>query len=646
MSSSPKITSGFWRTRLDLNAATAIFYQWEQLEASRCIDNFRIAAGQIDGFREGYYFADSDAYKWLEAAARILDETPDPRLKALVDDLIGLLDAVQQPDGYINTYNQIHFPGQRWVNLQIEHEFYCLGHLIEAGVAHHTATGETRLLTLVRRTADLLVRDFMEAPAAQTDGHEEIELALIRLYRHTAEPAYLELARRLLERRGRIPDFPLLYWRQSTSAADRKRTIAAQRVAYLRAHPEDADFKLPGDNPSKRPPFAGIRRKLDHYSGKYFQQNLPIRQQTNAVGHSVRFGYLETAAAMLARETGDDSLRAALETVWLNMVTRRMYVTGGLGALPFTEGFGRDYELDPEYAYAETCAALASLFWGDEMARLTRRPRYADLFEWQLYNAASVGIASDGKSYFYNNPLTCRGGLTRAGWYVVPCCPSNLSRTWASLGQTIFDADESSLWINQYISSQTSTWNLRMESQLPWGNTVKLTFDQPSEKPASLHLRIPSWAEAFSLMLNGQPLQPETVSSAESAPESASGYNPCAARSISISQDWRATNELTLQFEMPIRLLRQDKRLPGCGGMLAVSRGPLVYCLESVDNPGLDIFAVSLDPASLQPIHDETLLGGIVKITGKTQTGQPLTLIPYMLWGNRGPATMTVFVRD
>ncbi len=646
MTLSTHITSGFWRARLDLNAATAIFYQWEQLEASRCLDNFRIAAGQKDGFREGFYFADSDAYKWLEAASRILAETPDPRLKALVDELIALLEAVQQPDGYIDTYNQLHFPGQRWVNLQIEHEFYCLGHLIEAGIAHHAATGETRLLALVRRAANLLVRDFMDAPAAQTDGHEEIELALIRLYRHTSEPTYLELARRLLERRGRVPAFPLVYWQQAKSAAQRKQTIAAQRAVYLQKHPEDAGFHLAGDNPSVSPPFAKLRRQLDHYSGKYFQQNRPIRQQTSAVGHSVRFGYLQTAVAMLARETGDASLRTALEALWEQMVTRRMYVTGGLGALPFTEGFGRDFELDPEYAYAETCAALASLFWGDEMARLTHRPRYADLFEWQLYNAASVGIAIDGQSYFYNNPLTCRGAVTRAGWYVVPCCPSNLSRTWAALGSYVFNEADTGLWINHYISSETSFWKLRMEADLPWGGTVKLTLADPLENPATLHLRIPSWAAAYTLTFNGQPLQPDSVSAVEPVPESACGYNPSAARTLSITRAWRPGDELTLTFDLSIRLLRQSPRLPRCGGQVAVTRGPLVYCLESLDQPELDIFNVTIDSTSLQAVHDDRLLGGLVKITGKTVTGQPLTFIPYLLWGNRGPSTMTVFVRD
>jgi uncharacterized protein len=642
----PRITSGFWGKRLEMNAYEAIFYQWEQLEQSRCIDNFRITAGQIDGFREGYFFADSDAYKWLDAASRILASTPDPKLKKLVDGLITLLESVQMPDGYIYTYNQIHFPGQRWVDLQIEHELYCLGHLIEAGVSHLAATGETRLLDLVRRAADLLARDFMDASPAFTDGHEEIELALIKLYRVTDEKSYLELSRRLLERRGRIPLFPLHIFKEKSNYDKRVKIVNEQRAAYIAKHPEHADFKLPGDNPSKKPPYAGIRQMLDQLSGKYFQQHTPVRKLTVPVGHSVRFGYLETAAAMLARETGDHELQKTLESAWERMVTRRMYVTGGLGALPFTEGFGRDYELDPEYAYAETCAALASMFWSDEMSRLTGHPRYDDLFEWQLYNAASVGIGMDGRSYFYNNPLACRGGLARAGWYLVPCCPPNLSRTWASLGGYLYRETKGELTLQQYVTSAIHLdWGtLNVDSGLPWTGEIRLTFDLPQPHQTTLHLRIPSWADTFTLTLNGSPLKPDSVTEAAPASETACGYSPLAARTLSINRTWSPGDKLDLTLDMPLRFHRQHKRVPGCGGMDALSRGPLVYCLESVDNP-LDLFPVTVKRDSLKPVYDDALLGGIWKIAGSTPDGTPLTFIPYMLWGNRGASQMNVFFR-
>lgn len=646
----PQITGGFWRARLDVNARDAIFHQWEQLERSGCIDNFRIAARQKEGFREGYFFADSDAYKWLDAASRILGDASHPRLAALVDDFIALLEAAQEPDGYLYTYNQIHFPGQRWINLQIEHEFYCLGHLIEAGIAHHETTGGSRLLALVRRAADLLVHDFMEARPAFTDGHEEIEIALLRLHRLTDERAYFELARRLLERRGRIPFFPAHLLAQFRHYSRREALVKAARAAYIAAHPEHAAFRLPAGNPSRPLPFAELRRVMNQLSGKYFQQHAPIRKQKVPAGHSVRFGYLAAAATMLVCETGDAALRETLETAWERMTERRMYVTGGLGALPFIEGFGRDFELDPEAAYAETCAALASLFWNDELARLTHRPRYADLFEWQLYNAAAVGMGADGCSYYYHNPLTSREGLPRAQWYLVPCCPSNLSRTWAALGRYIFHMEGADVWVQQLISC-AAPWpgadggRLELEAGLPWEGRVRLTLHPKTPQTASLYLRIPSWAGDATLALNGAALQPDAVTEATPVRATACGYTPSAARYVTLARAWQPGDALDLTLEMPIRLLRQDRRLPRCGGRFAVTRGPLVYCLESVDNPGVDIFDVTLDPDSLRAVYDASLLGGAVRLVGQTRAGAPLTFIPYFLWGNRGPAGMTVFVR-
>lgn len=649
MVKAPQITAGFWRARLDINARRAIFHQWEQLERSGCIDNFRIAAHQKEGFREGYFFADSDAYKWLDAASRILGEAPSPQLSTLVEGFITLLEAAQEPDGYLYTYNQIHFPGQRWVNLQIEHEFYCLGHLIEAGIAHHEATGASRLLALVRRVADLLTREFMEAPPTFTDGHEEIEIALLRLYRLTGARPYFELAQRFLERRGRIPLFPLHIFSQFRHHKRRNAAVKAAREAYIATHPEHATFRLPAGNPSAPLALAELRTVLSQLSGKYFQQHAPLRKQKTPVGHSVRFGYLATAATMLARETGESALRQTLETSWERMTERRMYVTGGLGALPFIEGFGKDFELDPEAAYAETCAALASLFWNDELARLTHAPRYADLFEWQLYNAAAVGMGADGRSYYYHNPLTSREGLQRAAWYLVPCCPSNLSRTWAALGRTIFHAEGQDLWLHQYISC-TAPWGgseggLTLDASLPWEGNVRLSLHPQAAQVAALHLRIPSWAGDYALTLNGAPLQPSTVSGEQQTRATACGYTPTAARALTLNRTWEPGDVLDLKLELPIRLLRQDPRVPGCGGKVAVTRGPLVYCLEGVDNPTVDIFDVTLDPDSLRAVYDDALCGGTIRLLGRSRTGEALNFIPYFCWGNRGRSGMTVFVQ-
>ncbi|MBI5351747.1 MAG: glycoside hydrolase family 127 protein [Chloroflexi bacterium] len=645
-SPSSKITSGFWKDRLEVNASRAIFHQWEQLEASGCIENFRIAAGEADGFREGWFFADSDAYKWLDAASRICASFSNPELVSVMDGLIALLARAQRPDGYLFTYNQIHFPDVRWKNLQIEHELYCHGHLIEAGVSHYEATARRDLLAIVRRAADRIVADFSHKGTAHTPGHEEIEIALLRLYQVTGHQPYLEMARQFIEQRGRNPFFALSIIQQNSSADSRKKFIQQKKQEYLSAHPEFKPFQLPPDNDAKKPSNSKLRWYASALSGKYFQQHAPIRKQTVPVGHSVRFGYLETAVAMLAQMNGDKTFVPTLEKVWENMVTRRMYVTGGLGALPGSEGFGNDYELDPEYAYAETCAALASMFWNWEMTQLTGDAKYSDLFEWQLYNAAAVGMGLDGTTYLYNNPLTCHGGITRKAWYSVPCCPSNLSRTWAALGKYIYSFSENEVFLHQYISSQYENdfAKLEMHSDLPWSGKIEIKITSLAQ--FTLNLRLPSWCEASDSRItsNGEAI---SISPASYEKEvTASGYDPRESKWIPITRTWSPGDVVNLDFEMPVRLRHAHPKVKGHQGKVAVTRGPLVYCLESVDNPRVDIFTVRVDTSSIQPVIEESLLGGIMKLQANSTDGQPLIFIPYHLWGNRGESTMTVWVNE
>jgi DUF1680 family protein len=298
------INDPFWSPRLAINANKAIFHQWEQLEATRCIDNFRIAAGEKDGFREGYFFADSDAYKWLDAASRIYALQADAKLASLMDSLIALLARAQMRDGYLFTYNQIHFPGQRWVNLQIEHELYCLGHLIEAGVSHFEATGRRDLINLCIKAADLLVQDFLNASNDKACGHEEIEIALIRLYRVTGKEEYLELAQRFVERRGRIRFFPLRYLNELRSHNKRKGKINELRKAYVAGHPEYASFRLPGGNYAKIRRFSRQRWYLNTLRGFYTQQHTDP-QADCAAGTASALDASETAIAMLMRARPD-----------------------------------------------------------------------------------------------------------------------------------------------------------------------------------------------------------------------------------------------------------------------------------------------------------------------------------------------------
>jgi DUF1680 family protein len=643
-----KITNGFWRDRLDVNAQRAIFHQWGQLEASGCIENFRIAAGDVEGFREGWFFADSDAHKWLDAASRIYASFPDPRLAAVMDEFISLLARAQQPDGYLFTYNQIHFPDVRWKNLQIEHELYCHGHLIEAGVSHYEATVRTDSLTIARRAADRIVEDFLGKGTNHTPGHEEIEIALLRLYKVTDHQPYLEMARQFIEQRGRNPLFALSILRQNSSVNQRRNFIKQKKQEYLAAHPEFKPFQLPPDNEAKKPRNAKLRWQVNALSGKYFQQHAPIRKQTVPVGHSVRFGYLETAVAMLARQNGDQTLVHALEQAWERMVTRRMYVTGGIGSLPGSEGFGNDYELNPEYAYTETCAALASMFWNWEMAQITNQAKYSDLFEWQLYNAAAVGMGSDGTSYLYNNPLTCRGGVTRRQWYSVPCCPSNLSRTWADLRKYIYSSNEDEIFIHQYISSEYNDplTQIEIRSELPWKGSVQITVTPSTSNQLTLNLRIPSWCDPVTsrITCNGELVSISPVT--RRGEYAASGFDPRQSIWMSIRRTWISGDVIDVTFDMSIKLRHSHPKVKGHQGKVAVTHGPLVYCLESIDNPDVDIFNARVDTTSLRVIFDRSLLGGIMKITAKSTNGQILTFIPYQLWGNRGESTMTVWVNE
>ena len=634
-----QITDSFWSPRLAVNAEKAIFHQWEQLEDSRCIDNFRIVAGEKQGFRQGFFFADSDAYKWLDAASRIYALHPNPALASLMDSFIALLGHAQTDDGYLFTFNQLHFPGQRWVNLQVEHELYCHGHLIEAGVSHYQATGRRDLLDICINAADLLVRNFLNASNDKTCGHEEIEIALIRLYRVTGKAEYLELARRFVERRGRIPFFALHLLRQLRSYRQREEYVSSLRRNYLAEHPEHVTFRLPGDNFTKKPKYSRARWYLNMLRGFYHQQYTPIRHLTAPVGHSVRFGYLETAFAMLCRESksnskSDGSLRA-MEQAWKRMVTRRMYVTGGVGAAPEIEGYGGDYDLDPELAYAETCASVSSLLWSWELALLTKKAQYSDLFEWQLYNATNVGMGQHGDTYLYNNQLVVHQGVRRQGWFSCPCCPSNLSRILADLGKYVYSVENGHLWVHQYIASETTVdlgvpVKVTIESGLPWTGKVQIQIKPEQAKKFAIHLRKPA---------SGAFIHP--------GEQTASGYDPYQAEYEVVEDTWKPEGQtLVVNYDMAIKLRRAHPNVKGHAGKVATTRGPLVYCLESVDNPGIDIFTAQLDPSSLRDEFVPDLLGGCIVIHTKTTEGKPLKFLPYFLWGNRGASQMTVWVHS
>lgn len=635
----------FWRYFQRINRTISIFHQWDQLEASGCIDNFRILAENKPVFREGWFFADSDAYKWLEAASRIIKTDPNTRLIALVDQLIALIRAVQEPDGYIFTYNQIHFPGTRWVNLHIEHELYCHGHLIEAGVSHHQATGKNDLLHLARLAADRIVADFMGKGPTYTPGHEEIEIGLLRLFEITSHPPYLQLARQFLKQRGRDQLFTLHLLSQNIHTEKRSALVKHAKQRFSADHPEYTTNKLPPKNYAKKASTSRLRWYTNALSGKLLQQHCPIRKQAVPVGHAVRFAYLKTASAMLSRFDSDSSLVPILENSWERMVSKRMYISGGIGSLPEIEGFGRDYELDPELAYCETCAALGSIFWNWEMAQLTNQACYSDLLEWQLYNSALVGMGLGGNNFLYNNPLASHGSITRKAWFAVPCCPSNLSRTIENLPHYAYTRIAEQLFIHQYFDSDIEVlgYKVAMRSNLPFLNQVSLTIYSPSPIRINLSLRHPSWSPQVNILINDSLY--ETFFNEAISINTASGYDPYHSNWINLDRVWQPGDTIKLIFDMPITVHHANPRVKGHRGKVALSHGPILFCLESIDNPHVDLFNVQLDSHSIQAV-----MGSINGFTcnvlqGLSTRGEALKFIPYFLWANRGESQMCIWIK-
>lgn len=636
-STAVRIDGGFWAERRALNRDRAVIYQWEQYERCGTIRNFRIAAGLETGGREGFFYTDSDLHKWADATSRILRSTPSAQLDALLNEYIRLVAKCQEPDGYLFTYNQIHFPGVRWKNLLIEHELYCHGHLIEAGVSHFEATGKTELLRIAEKAADLIVREFKDGGPERTSGHQEIELALIRLFRTTRKREYLETSRNLLNRRGHIPFFWLHFLSQVVSQLSRSSIASRQRQQT-----GGLGFEFGENLTAREPPFIFFRSAASFLSGAYQQQDRPLLRQLGPRGHCVRWMYQATAAAMLCREESRPDLLRWLESSWEAIVGQKMYVSGGIGALPVIEGFGRPFELDNWYSYSETCAAVGCVLWNREMSLATGNARYADLVEWLLFNATAVGISVSGDRYFYRNPLSAAGELERQPWYRTACCPSNISRLWAEIDRLVASEDDSGLCIDQYPSCHITLSNgvaLAMESRLPWEGVVQIKVESP--KPLKLRLRLPGWAERSRVLLN----ETEHCGLLRQGAGLFNGSRFALAEYLDLGLA-AGCSIVKLELAMDVAPLSADRRVSADHGRVAVTRGPLLYCAESIDNPELDLDHVALDCSSLDYTFDPLLFGsGCGVILGRTEQNMTVRLVPYFAWGNRGASCMRVWLR-
>jgi len=620
-----RLLDGMWKRRTTVNREVTLSIAYAQ-----CVETGRIGAFRLD-WRPGmpnqpHHFWDSDVAKWVEATAYSLATHPDAALRKQLDQVVDLIVKAQQPDGYLNVYFTVVEPGRRWTNLRDMHELYCAGHLMEAAVAVYHATGSRKLLDAMCRYADHIHRVIGPEPGQIPGyaGHAEIELALMKLYHATGEARYLNLGRYFVEQRGRSPHF--------------FRDEAVRR----------------GADPSA-------------YDPTYSQSHAPIREQKDADGHVVRALYLYSGAVDLAMATGDASLHAAMRNVWDSIVRRRMYVTGGVGSTIKGERFTFDYDLPNETAYAETCAAIALVFFAHRMLQVEVRAEYADVLERALYNGVVSGVNLRGDRYFYANPLRSSPALLRPScephasgrrqqWFGCACCPPNLARLLASLGGYIYATDADTLYVHQYIASQASVdvrdarVEVRMQTDYPWDESVRLTMMPAEPLEMTLALRVPGWCPRARLTINDAPVNVAGLGN--------DGY-------LRISRRWTRGDTVELVLEMPIQRVYAHPACRSNIGKVALQRGPLVYCVEEVDC-GCDPGSLWLPgDAPLTARYEPDTLHGTVVIEGRALACEPFgrddalysgrrpTLvptffkaIPYALWGNRREGGMAVWLNE
>lgn len=631
-----KITDPLFGRYADMVAEKLLPYQWEILndrvpgvEKSYCVANFRIAAGRADGRHRGAVFCDTDAYKWLETVAYCIENGSGKAYEPVADELIDLIAEAQQPDGYLNTYFTVNHPEQKWSNLAEGHELYGAGHLIEAAVAYHRATGKEKILQVACRFADLICSLFGSGAdkCGGYPGHQEIELALMKLSRATGEARYAETARHFLSVRGTQPNYLL---------------------EELAARGEDRIF----------PEFAD-------YDDKYAQSHLPPVRQTTAEGHAVRAMYMYSAMADAALAFRDDELKAACCALWENITRKRMYLTGGIGSSGHLERFTTDYDLPNDRMYCESCASVGLMMFGQRMAMLTGDASYYDVVERALCNTVLAGIAADGDRYFYVNPLevwpaNCLPGTSlahvkpvRQPWFACACCPPNIARTLASIGQYIYAQDEKSIFIHQFISSSLKAElkgigiRIALDSSLLPDGLVRLRVETDRPGSFTVRIRIPSYLENPVFEFEGRRISPMIEN----------GYAVLAVSHAGVQT-------LTVRGVVRPKWVAADVNVRADAGRVALVYGPYVYCLEETDNgallPNLYVApnaAVEVGPPESQlpgalPVLrfpgarlESGVENGLYGTPAFRFTEQPLKAVPYGLWCNREPGEMLVWLK-
>lgn len=627
-----KINDKFWFKHIDLVEKVIIPYQWDIMndripgvKSSHCLENFKIAAGWKEGEFYGAVFQDTDIAKWLEAVGYFLSWRKNLKWEKLADEVIDLLAAAQQPDGYLDTYFIVKAPDKKWKNLCEGHELYTAGHMMEAAVAYYIGTGKRKFLDCMLRLADLICETFGQEEGKNHGypGHQEVEIGLIKLYQITGKKKYLDQAKYFLDVRG-VGDNYFLQEQQTKE--------------YMNLFPE---FK--------------------RYDPKYSQSHLPVREQETAEGHAVRAVYMYCAMADIAAEYQDQTMLSACKKIWTNIVEKRMYITGGIGSSGILERFTTDYDLPNDYNYSETCASIGLAMFGIRMANITKDSKYADVVELALYNNILAGISLDGRRFFYVNPLevipqNCMDHTSkehvkaeRQKWFGVACCPPNVARTLASMGQYIYGKENDRLYVHLFISNETCVSfqnqkvSIALETKFPWESSVNISFRNVPTAGFEVAVRIPEYVREYKIFSGNKEIPYEVKK----------GY---AIIKIEEDMDIRITFTVISQFIRAHIMVSQDV------GKVALKRGPIVYCLEEIDN-GENLSAVFLDTSSHILEEEKEEFGGIIalKVKGKrmrhhssenlyeayTPEFEPtlVTAIPYAYWNNRGTGEMAVWIK-
>ena len=609
-----RIIDNFWRPKLEKVSTVTIPVCIDQTEVKTPrIRNFEIAAGKRKGKFEGIFYDDSDVFKALEAIAYSLKNHPDAALEKKADDWIDLIAAAQLPDGYINTYYTLQFLDKRWTDMSM-HEDYNGGHLIEAAVAYFDATGKRKLLDVAIRFADHFDSLFGPGKRDWVTGHQELELALVKLYNNTQQKKYLQLADWLLSERGH-----------------------KKAVGYTWTDWKDT---------------------------AYAQDSKPVREQKEITGHAVRAMYMYTGAADVAAHTGDQGYMQAMKTVWEDVVYRNMYITGGIGSSGSNEGFSVDYDLPNENAYCETCASVGMVLWNQRMGMLTGEGKYIDVLEKSLYNGALDGISLAGDKFFYGNVLASNGKQARRDWFGTACCPANIARLIESIGNYVYGYNDNSIWVNLFVGSQTEIGLknqqvvIQTQTNYPWEGAVGILVSPQKKERFALRVRYPGWVSGEAVpgglyaYENEKPLSLTMVSINKQPVKYTieKGY-------LVIDREWAPNDQVSISFPMDIRRVYSRSEVKANVERVALQRGPIIYCVEGTDNEGKALNIVLPKSAQVVTAHQQVLTEQVISLEAEATVlsvmpggenvqavKKKIKAVPYYTWNNRGAGQMLVWL--